>query len=1454
MFNAGPQKQGLYNPITEKDSCGIGAVLDINGLPCHEIVSKALTILKHMKHRGAVGADATTGDGAGIMTQIPHLFFSEELEKLDLRLPEIGDYAVGSVFLPRVPQAKLYCEGILEQVIKEEHLKLIGWREVPMAISECGLSARATRPDIMQLFIKKNDYDSITFERKLLIIRKRAEKIIRESGRPYTDAFYICSLSSQTLIYKGQILGYKLDDYYLDLKDERYLSAMAIVHERYSTNTFPSWQLAQPFRYLAHNGEINTIRGNINWMNAREGVMQSGVFGNEFHKILPIIEPGGSDSASLDNALEHFMANGHPMAYSMMLLIPEPWQNDEHMTEKMRCFYEYHARIMEPWDGPAALLCSNGRQVMAKLDRNGLRPARVALTESGKVVIASEIGVVDFEDDPFISKDALEPGKIFLVDMDERRIVPDEEIKEKLSIGKNYVQWVQRNRITLKDIRGDHEIKRSRLETRIVKEKVFGYTNNEKTQIIHYMAENKKEPIGSMGIDEPIAILSNKNNLLFDYFRQAFAQVTNPPIDPFRERSVVSLRQFIGSHGRCLDEIEIERDKAYLMVKSPILSSSEIEDIRHLNDKDFNPVTLPALFLVDQDNGLEKALNRLCERAETLVKNGHNILIISDRDVNYYNAPMPSLLALGAVHHHLIRKKLRTATDIIIETGEARDVMHMALLIGYGAVSINPYMVYEQLTHDGDDTPFNNYKEAISEGLLKVISRMGISTLPSYNGAQIFEALGIASDVIDKYFTDTPSRVGGIDLKRIEEDVLERHRLAYDMSLEKSYDSQNMFDSKTIKKCHQACSTGDPAAYRAYVSLISAKKSTIRDHLTFKNQSSIPLEDVESVESILKRFTVSGMSFGSLSQEAHETIAIAMNRLGATSNCGEGGEDPKRYTIGPKGNVTCSAVKQIASGRFGVTTDYLVNCDEIQVKMAQGAKPGEGGHLPGKKVTPTIAKTRHATPGSDLISPPPHHDIYSIEDLAQLIFDMKNVNPNARIGVKLVAGHGVGTVAAGVAKAHADVIKISGSDGGTGASAISSMKYVGLPWEMGLAETQQTLLLNDLRKRVKIQVDGKLRHGRDLIVATLLGAEEFGFGTLAMMAIGCTLCRQCHKGMCPVGIATQDKKKRQAFTGKPEHLINLMKSMAGEVREYMAQLGFRKLEDMVGRTDLLKVKEKLSNYVTYFDFSPILFQPILPKKIPSRCTENQQHQINDVLDQNIIAALKGNLKTLEWSSKIKNTDRSFATMLSGYLTKHRMKTSLKLTLHGAAGQSFGAFMKKGIQITLIGECNDYMGKGLSGGHIAIRADEKEDYPTHKNTLVGNTALYGATSGEVYLAGRAGQRFAVRNSGATAVVEGIGNHGLEYMTGGVVLILGHVGQNFAAGMTGGTAYVYDEDNALIHQLNKTYTNADALNDDDEKHVLDLLKKHTEKTLSSRSQYLLSHWQEHKIYFKKVTATL
>lgn len=1484
-----PLKQGLYDPNMEKDNCGVGFIANVKGIKTHNIIKQSLEILKNLKHRGAVGADATTGDGCGIMLQIPHEFFKKETEKLGIQLPAEGDYAIGMIFLPQEPNARLFCEGIVERILKEENQKLLGWRELPVNINACGQLARATRPVVMQIFIDKNGQSKDEFERKLFVARKCIQSTISKLKRPYTDSFYICSLSTSKIIYKGLILGYKLDEYYLDLQDEAMKTSIAVVHERYSTNTFPSWKLAQPFRFLAHNGEINTIRGNVNWMNAREGVMNSNIFKEDFQKILPIIEPGGSDSASLDNALEFFTANGHPIENVMMMLIPEAWQNDETMDKEKRGFYNYLARTMEPWDGPATIVYTDGTKIGVTLDRNGLRPARYLVTKDNLVVMASEVGAVEIEPERIVKKGRVEPGKMFLIDTEEGRIIPDEEIKAKAYSRKPFASWIEMNKLTLKDIDQNHEVKKMRNETLAIKERVFGFTKEEIEKVIGFMVDNCKEPISSMGIDTPLAVLSDKPQLLFNYFKQNFAQVTNPPIDPIREEIIMSLVQFIGSHGKLFDEFETDRNRKFIEINHPILNNREAEEIKHLSDDDFRATTIPMVFEIDHENGLEEGLRYLCKRAEESVLEGYNILVLSDRGVGRYNAGIPSLLALSAVHHHLIRKKLRTAADIIVEAGDARDVMHIALLVGYGAKAINPYMVYEIIGDLVENKKyvknvislkegFDNYCKVISAGLLKILSRMGISTLQSYNGAQPFQAVGISEEVIDRYFTGTPSKISGISLSYIEKEVLQRHLSAYeslghledDLELggEIYYNPKGEYHTlnpEASRKLRKAAMENNYSLYKEYAEQVkedNEKTATIRGLLKFKKKKAISVDEVEPIENILKRFTVSGMSFGSISKEAHETLAIAMNRIGGTSNSGEGGEDTIRYSVRENGDNPISKVKQVASGRFGVTTNYLVNCEELQIKVAQGAKPGEGGHLPGEKVTDEIAKVRHSIPGIDLISPPPHHDIYSIEDLAQLIYDLKNVNPQARIGVKLVSSAGIGTVAAGVAKGHADVLMVSGHDGGTGASPISSMKYVGLPWELGLAETQQTLLLNNLRSRITLQVDGKLKSGRDVVIAALLGAEEYGFSTTALISLGCLMCRQCSKNKCAVGIATQDVKLREKFKGRPEDLINYLTFIAKEAREIMAELGVKTIDELIGRVDLLEVKDLKKDKLKGLDLSAVLYRPELPSRIIGKRVMAQDHSINDVLDRDLIdlsqdALEKGN--KVCGTFKVKNTYRAIGAMLSGeiakaYGDKGLPEDTITLNFQGSAGQSFGAFAVKGLKMLLQGEANDYLGKGLSGGKIIVVPSKESDFIPHENTITGNTLLYGATSGEVYIQGMAGERFCVRNSGATAVVEGVGDHGCEYMTGGTVVILGKVGRNFGAGMSGGIAYVLDESRDFESKCNKQIVQIKPLEGTDIEALKKLLNAHYEYTESSKAKAILDNFNSYEKKFLKVTTPI
>ncbi|TCT15358.1 glutamate synthase (NADH) large subunit [Natranaerovirga pectinivora] len=1484
-----PTQQGLYSPSQEKDSCGVGFVSHMKGKKSHSIVSQGLEVLVNLTHRGAVGSDADSGDGAGILIQIPHKFLSKKAIELGFTLPNEGEYGVGMIFLPQEPNARIYCEGIFEKIMLEENLRLIGWRNVPIVESATGITARGTQPVVHQIFIAKDDYDSITFERKLYIVRKLVEKAIESSNKPYMESFYVCSLSSQTMTYKGQLLAHQIPEFFPDLKDEDMESAIALVHQRYSTNTFPSWDRAQPFRYLAHNGEINTLRGNVNWMNAREGILESDVFGDDIKKIYPIITPNGSDSANLDNALELLLASGKSLAHAVCMLIPEAWQKNDIMDEDKKGFYEYHAGLMEPWDGPAAIAFTDGIQIGATLDRNGLRPARYLVTEDDIVVMASETGVLSFESQNIVKKGRLEPGKMFLIDTKEGRIISDDEIKQTLSQQKPYKQWIANNRLTIDDLPLPHEISVLSADLLLNHQTLFNYTEEELKRIIAPMAENGKEALGSMGNDAPFAVLSDESQLLFSYFRQLFAQVTNPPIDPIREELVMSLIQFLGDRGNLLNDLNPEINHNFIELKSPILDNASFEKIRHIDHTDFRTTKIPMLFPVNNSGRcLKNALDALCQRVVQSIEDGYNIIILTDRNVDKYNAPIPSLLALSCVHQHLIKKKLRTKVDLIVESGDARDVMHMALLIGYGANAINPYVALDSITHlvknklyvTKDITPedaYKNYIKALSNGILKILSKMGICTLQSYQGAQIFEAVGISKKVIDRYFTGTPSRIEGIDLEIIAREVMLRHELAF-KQLRNPYKNlleggnvhwranreNHLFNPDSIHKLQHACKTNDYNLYKEYANIIndqSVKLGTIRGMLKLKNHSPISIDEVEPVENMVRRFATGAMSFGSLSKEVHETLAVAMNRIGGKSNSGEGGEDATRYEIDINGDNKKSAIKQIASGRFGVTTEYLVNAEELQIKMAQGAKPGEGGHLPGHKVTEAIAKVRHSTPGIDLISPPPHHDIYSIEDLAQLIFDLKNVNPSARINVKLVSEVGVGTVAAGVAKGHADVILISGHDGGTGASPISSIKYAGLPWELGLAETQQTLLLNDLRSRVVVQTDGQLKTGRDIAIAALLGAEEFGFATAALVVCGCIMMRKCHKNTCPVGVATQDPELRKYYQGKPEDLINFFTFLANDLREIMAEIGVRTIDEMVGRVDLLDVTDDNLHWkAKTLDLSSIIYKPELPSRIKPRQIFSQDHGLEKVLDQQLIKdampALDNRFK-VEKTYSIKNVDRTVGTMLSGEVAKRYGADGLEEdTIHykffGTAGQSFACFGMKGITFELEGDCNDYLGKGLSGSKVIVYPPANSPFKAEENIIVGNTLLYGATSGEVYINGLAGERFAVRNSGATAVVEGVGDHGCEYMTGGVAVILGATGRNFAAGMSGGVAYVLDESEDFIaDRCNTQIVITEKVEENDDIELLKtLISNHAKYTNSPKAKAILEQWDSYVEKFVKV----
>lgn len=1462
-----PSKQGLYNPGYEHDNCGLGFIVDIEKKVSHKIVEDGLKILKSLKHRGAVGADEYTGDGAGIMVSMPHQYFKRELKNKGVNLPSEGSYGVGMLFLPRDPNISLICEGIIESLIVENQMDIICWRDVPINSMACGELANATRPKIMQVFVKESSKGRLPLENKLYLLRKKIENEIRKRNNPFMKDFYICSFSQYKVIYKGQILGHMLDDFYFDLHDDEFKVFFALVHERYSTNTFPSWKLAQPFRFIAHNGEINTIKGNRNWMKAREGVMESKLYKEDFKDLIPTIDTCGSDSASLDNAAELFHMNSHPLEYAMMIMIPEPWENNDSLSDDLKAFYEYHSRVMEPWDGPATIAFFDGNKVGMIVDRNGLRPARYTVTKDNQFVFASEAGVLKFDGKNIKENGIVTPGNIVVIDTHEHKIFTNNEVKDTIAGSKPFLDWVNRNRCELEKT----EIKEPKLKAQKTKirKKVFNYDNEEIKSVITPMVLTGKEAIGSMGQDTPLPMLSSENQLFFNYFRQKFAQVTNPPIDSIREKSVMSLTQFVGFHGKILDELETDLDKKYLRFTSPILNNEEMKVLKNLDDDYFRTTTIPILFQPDIEDGLTKSIDALCIRIEEVIKRGYNIVVLSDKNCDMYNAPIPSLLALSMIHQHLVDKKLRTEVDLVVETGACRDVMHMSLLMGYGAKLINPYMAYyiideiheEQSKNDEEisiESLYENYKESINRGMLKIMSRMGISTLRSYQGSQNFEIIGLDKELVAKFFPDTPSVLSGVGLKEIKDSILSNHNRAYyseeDIKNGGYYKNikggeRHLLTTDFAKSIFEGSRDNDQGKIVSAFEKIDNKKSPLllRDLMDFKYAKEINLDEVEDKKSILSKFTVEGMSFGSISRRAHEDIAKGVNTFGGKSNSGEGGEDPERFSRNEDGASLSSKIKQVASGRFGVTLKYLSNATELQIKIAQGAKPGEGGHLPGHKITSEIAKVRHSEEGIDLISPPPHHDIYSIEDLAQLIFDLKNVNESSDICVKLVSQTGIGTVASGVAKAHSDKILISGYDGGTGASPISSMRYVGLPWEIGLSEVQQTLLLNDLRGRVKLRVDGKLFTAKDIVIATMLGAEEFGFASVALMSLGCIMCRNCHKNICPVGIATQDEKLQKKYKGSHYNLVNYFTILAENVRELLSKIGVKSLDEIVGRTDLITFREGYEEEFEKMSISEVLYRPELPSRISRKYIQPQNHGLKDALDKKIISSWGKNIikEDLNLSYKIENTDRSFGTMISGYMEKHDSQCKLTVKLRGSAGQSLGAFLHKNISIYLEGEANDYLAKGLSGGKIVIN---NEYFTTEdKSTIIGNTALYGATSGQVYIKGRAGHRFAVRNSGATAVVEGLGNHGCEYMTGGTILVLGDIGENLCAGMSGGVIYLHDPNNEIDNKINKEFVDVYKADQHDYDNMKSLMEKHLSETNSDTAKKLLEKWESKKEEF-------
>ncbi|SCZ84142.1 glutamate synthase large subunit [Nitrosomonas mobilis] len=1505
MTKGYPPAQGLYDPRFDHDSCGVGFITHIKGKDFHSIVDQSLKMLENMEHRGACGCEPDSGDGAGIMCRMPDKFIRREAKKVGIELPQLGQYGVGMVFLPKDVAARKLCEQTMEKIAVDFGMVVFGWRDVPVNSKACGPSPRKVEPMIRQIFVGTGEsfYNRQDFDRRLYLVRQRTENTIESGNFPPQSAedFYICCLSANRIIYKGMLTAAQVRLYFPDLSDPDFLSSLAIVHSRFSTNTFPSWRLAHPYRYLAHNGEINTLYGNRNWMRARYGSLQSEVFGDELQKMFPILTESGSDSATLDNALQFLCVNGRSLPHAVLMLIPEAWLNHDQMDEDLKAFYEYHACLMEPWDGPASIAFTNGALVGAVLDRNGLRPSRYYVTKDDLVIMASEVGVLPIPPESVARKWRLQPGKIFLIDSKQGRIIDDSEIKRQLVNKRPWKRWLEENLIELDSLPTPSKVHQPDHATLMVRQHAFGYTNEDLKLIMMPVAASGTEAVGSMGTDTPLACLSEKPQLLYNYFKQLFAQVTNPPLDAMREELVTSVYTYIGREGNLLDEAP---DAAHLIkLKSPIINNDDLEKLREVAVGKLRAVTLEMLFKVSEgETGLQRALEELMERAARAVKEGASVLILSDRGVDAGNAPIPSLLATAAVHHHLIREGTRTQCGLVIETGEAREAHHFCLLIGYGAGAVNPYLSFETLA-DLDKNGFlpkdlnlenaqYNYIKAANKAILKVASKMGISTVQSYRGAQIFEAIGLGKEMIDRYFTGTASRIKGVKLEIIARESLERHRRGfppiqvngqvldtgglYQWRRDGEY---HMWNPETVAKLQDSVRVGVEKPidgykkFKEYTALLddeARSRCTLRGLLNFKKTvNPIPLEEVEPAKEIVKRFVTGAMSLGSISTEAHENLAIAMNRIGGKSNTGEGGEDSRRFQPDPQpdanGNVIFrrSAIKQVASARFGVTAEYLANADELQIKMAQGAKPGEGGQLPGHKVDAYIGKIRHSTPGVGLISPPPHHDIYSIEDLAQLIHDLKNSNPKARVSVKLVSEVGVGTIAAGVAKAKADHILISGDSGGTGAAPLTSIKYAGIPWELGLAETQQVLVMNNLRGRVIVQTDGQLKTGRDVVIAALLGAEEFGFSTGPLIASGCIMMRVCHLNTCPVGVATQDPELRKKFAGKPEHVINFFFFIAEEVRQYMAEMGFRKFEDMVGQTQLLEFMDVSSHYkARNLDLSVILHKPQIGADVAVRCVQKQEHRLEQALDNQLIklaarAIERGEKVTA--NLEIQNVNRTVGTMLSNQIVLKYGHNGLPddtitFKFTGSAGQSFGCFLARGITLMLEGDSNDYLGKGLSGGKIAIFPPEKATFKPEENIIAGNVICYGAIAGEVYIRGVVGERFCVRNSGVHAVVEGVGDHGCEYMTGGRVVVIGPTGRNFAAGMSGGIAYVYDDNGQFLRLCNTEMVELEKPDKDyDRETIKILLENHHKLTGSTRAKTILDDLEKELRRFVKVMPT-
>ena len=1477
-----PEKEGLYDPQFEHDACGVGFVAHLKGKQSHDIVNKGIELLINLEHRGAVGAEKNSGDGAGILTQMPDKFMQRVAKEEGFELPKFGSYAVGVAFLPKDPEAYHECKSIVEQCIEELGQTCLGWRKVPTANESLGDTVKTVEPYVYHVFVKKNDdIDTDTFERKLFVIRKYAQSLVTRSKIRGTAYFYMPSMSYKTISYKGQLITEQLPLYFADINDPDFESAIALVHSRFSTNTFPSWPLAQPFRYIAHNGEINTLRGNINWIRARKSMLKSKLFtDDELNKIYPYLinEEKGSDSSVLDNVIELLTLAGRPLPHVMMMMIPEAWKDGE-MDDERKAFYEYHATFMEPWDGPASVAFTDGKFIGATLDRNGLRPSRYCLTKDDIVVMASEQGALEFPSEDIVLKGRLQPGKMFLVDLENGNIIQDDEIKKQISSAHPYSEWIEKQKINLDDLPLNREVKQPNHTTILQRQKCYNYSQEDLKTILTPMANEAYEATGSMGNDAALSVLSHKSINLYSYFHQLFAQVTNPPIDPIREESVMSLTSYIGPQGNLFQEVDENRN--FIKLSSPILTNIQLEKLRGVSKFHFRAKTINILFDSTKKGSMQTSLDKVLDEAYEAVNEGYQVIILSTRGTSKTKAAIPTLLATSAVHHHLVEKGVRTNCGLVIETGEARAIHHFATLIGYGANAINPYLAFEtiedmrkrkmispKISHE---QAIQNYITAIGKGIFKIMSKMGISTIRSYTGAQIFEAVGLSDELVDKYFKGTPSRLGGIDINTLEEETLLCHYIAYPSQAIESNDlgvggqyayrqrgENHLFAPETIFLLQQSTKNNDYNTYKQYAKLINEPNEdfvTLRGLLEFTKQEPIDISEVEPVENIMTRFATGAMSYGSISQEAHETLAIAMNSIGAKSNTGEGGENSERF-----GTNRNSKIKQVASGRFGVTANYLVNAEELQIKLAQGAKPGEGGQLPGHKVNDIIGATRHSTPGVGLISPPPHHDIYSIEDLKQLIHDLKNSNVNARINTKLVSEIGVGTIAAGVAKAYSDVVLISGWDGGTGASPQTSIKHAGLPWELGLAETHQTLVKNGLRGRIVVQTDGQLRTGRDIAIATLLGAEEWGIATSALIVEGCIMMRKCHLNTCPVGIATQDKNLRAKYTGKPEHIVNFIRFIAEELREIMAQLGFRTINEMVGRMDKLKARDDIKHWkAKHLQLNRLLYKMHVRSGDSGYRTMDQDHGIDEALDNKLISLAKDaldNKKPIKEEITLRNINRTVGTMLSAKMTKKYGEDGLpEDTIHfkanGSGGQSFGAFVNSGITFEVEGDANDYFGKGLCGGKLILYPPKNSTFEANENVILGNVAFYGATSGESYIYGLAGERFCVRNSGAKVVVGAIGDHGCEYMTGGRVIILGEIGKNFAAGMSGGIAYIYDKNKNLSHRINTSMVDLELIGSDAESNeVKTMIENYVKYTGSKEAIEILEDWDNSLNKFIKV----